>query len=288
MKFIRKFKTKLILLTLLASMYVVFCGYKVVYDDTEQKVYDDAGYFTDEEIEELEQYCVEVAKETKLDVIIHTTEDFGGKDRVDYSDDYYDNHNFGYDQAGSGILFVINQKDEKRYIDTKGIAIRYFDDDYIQTMGKSIVTYLDDGDYAGGAVEFLNLVQEHVTEFNDDEYDEVKPWFDGNYSDYRDFYEEHVKEPGLLTRLPVCILIAAVVSAIIVFIMGLGQKSSMAANSATYMNNDKFKVHQKSDIFIRRTTTKHKIETDSGSGSSGGGGSFHSSSSGSSHGGGGF
>lgn len=289
MKSIHKLKTKILLMALLASMYVVFCGYKVVYDDTEQKVYDDAGYFTDEEVEELEQYCNEVSNATKLEVIIHTTEDFGSKDRETYSDDYYDEHDFGYDQAGSGIMLVINQKDKQRYIDTKGIAIRYFDDEYIQTMGRNILNYLDAGDYAGGAREFLNLVEEHVTEFNEDDYDAVKPWFEGDYSDYRDFYDEHVKEAPLLSHWYICVLIAAGISALTVFFMGLGQKSSMAANANTYMDKDKYKIHQQSDIFIRRTTTRHKIEKDDGgSGSSGGGGSFHTSSSGSSHGGGGF
>lgn len=286
MKRLKKIKTKLILLTFLASMYVLFCGYKVTYDESQQKVYDDADYFTDEEEEQLELYCREVAKEIKLDVAIHTTESFDGKDRVEYSDDFYDEMNFGYDQAGSGILFVINQKAEQRYIDTKGIAIRYFSDDDIQEMGKKILEYIDDGKYAESAEEFVGLVYGHVEYFNSDNYDAVKPWFDGDYKDYKDFYNEHVKELSFLQKWPGSIIIGIVLSGIVVLFIASGQKAKMTVTSETYIDNNQKKIHQQSDVFIRRTTTKHKIEKDSSSG--GGGGSFHSSSSGSSHGGGGF
>ena len=88
-----------------------------------------------------------------------------------------------------------------------------------------------------------------------------------------------------LHRMPMYLLIAAVVSGITVLIMVATNRSAKRAKEAgKYLANNSVHITLRNDQFLHSTVTKTRIESDS---SSGGGSSTHTSSSGSSHGGGG-
>ena len=112
-----------------------------------------------------------------------------------------------------------------------------------------------------------------------------------NWNDFTGTYEEFYKKYVNVShnafyglKSPVrCALIALVIAGITVLIMACGNKSRMTASRFDYMNKRDLKVHVAQDLFIRTTTKRYKISSES---SGGHGGSFHSSG-GHSHGGGG-
>lgn len=270
----------------------MLCGYTNEYDEYGDKVYDNAGILQDEDIEELQDMCVSAAKKIKLDLVIVTTNDVGGKNSEEYADDFYDYNDFGYDQGRSGILMLIDLENRNVWLSTKGIAIEYFNDDDIENTLDDIFLYMDGPDYGEACKEFVRSVKRHVYEVNDEYYSYVKPWFEGDYTDYEEYRDSDEytgnKEKNILSYPLVDLAIAVIVAFIVVLIMAYNQKSKMTANGSTYINKNEFKIHSSRDMFLRTTVTKVKIEeSSSGSSSHRSGGSSHRSRSGSSHGGGG-
>ena len=251
-------------LLMVCLMYIMLCGYTNEYDSNENKVYDNAGLLTEDQISELQNKCVSVAEKTKLDVVILTINDAEGKTSTAYADDIDD------------VL-----------------------DDVFRYMGE------DNRRYDMVCDTFLDDVSEHVDEINSKYYSDVKPWFEGNYTDYEDYRQsnDYVKieemrqnnngyvRRNIFSSVFVDLCVSIVVALVVVLIMSYSQKSKMTADGNTYMNKNDLIIHGSRDMFLRTTVTKTKIERDSGgSGHSGGGhsgGSTHRSSSGSSHGGGG-
>ncbi len=283
-------KKKLALsLLIIGLVYVMLCGYTRIFDENAVKVYDLAELFKESEAEELQTRCVSAAKTTKLDVGVLTVNDTMGLSTRDFSDAFYDKYGYGFDQGYSGVLFVIDMDNREFYINTCGIAIQYFNDDDIEDISCELDDLMGSHDYYGASKKFIEEVENHVHYINENYSEQVNPWFAENYTDYADYINAHdfdnSRKKSPLKNIFVDLGIGLLTSAIIVLIIASGNKSKMTANANTYLNNNKFTVHHKSDIFLRTTVTKHKIESSSGGGRSGG--SYHSSSSGRSHGGGG-
>ena len=245
---------KITILAILAAVFISICGFS----ENDQRVYDYEDLYTEEQEQNLEQKLYETSKDLKCELAIVTVDDFDGKSSQDYADDFYDEHKFGTDFDETGFLLVINMNERELYISNAGEAPNYFTDDMIDEMVSSIGSYLADSDYIGAANWFISYVDKNMWEVN---------------------YNE-----GIMSNWVVQLFIAIVVSGIIVLVLAHGNKSKMTVGSATYMKDNKSKVLQKSDLFIRTTTVSQKIESSS---NSGGGGSTHTSSSGSTHGGGG-
>lgn len=130
------------------------------FEENQSKVYDGAGLFTEEEINDIQVMCVNSAKQTELDVVVVTTDDAGGKSSKEYADDFYDNMKFGYDQMSSGILFLIDMDNREYNISTAGKAIEYFDDDKLEDMISGLHDYMASGDYYTASREFISSVLE--------------------------------------------------------------------------------------------------------------------------------
>lgn len=132
------------------------------FEENQSKVYDGAGLFTEEEINNIQVMCINSAKQTELDVMIVTTDDAEGKSSEEYADDFYDNMKFGYDQMASGILFLIDMDNREYYISTAGKAIEYFNDDILEDMINSLHDYMVSGDYYTASEAFITAVTNFV------------------------------------------------------------------------------------------------------------------------------
>lgn len=281
---IKRFKISALLIVFVMSM--AFCGYTKEYNDYQSKVYDEAGLFTEYEISKLQEMCVSSAMQTKLDVVVATINDSKGKSPMVYADDFYDDMEFGYDQGASGLILLINMDNREIYISTAGIAIEYFNDDDIDNVLDDLYNYMTSEDYYNAAVTFINDVNSHVSYINNRYYQNVKPWFDGDYTDYEEFEED--KHNTIFANPLIDLGIAVAVSIIIVLCMTSKSKSRMTVNANTYINKNKLNIHRSMDTYLRTSVTKTKVQSSSSGGGSGhSGGSHHRSSSGRSHGGGG-
>lgn len=276
---------------------LVICSAMLMGFARNDKVYDEAGLLSSDEIRALQERCLKIAEEKELDIVIVTTDDAQGKSSRDYADDFFDYNDFGYENPmGTGIIYLIDMDNREGWVSTSGNAVDYFTDSRIYQITGNIQPYLANARYYESAEIFLNYVELFMGDLPDenaggagDEEDIVDDdWYDDGSS-----YEDYGSEKGFhvnFTEVMIYLFIAVIIGGVSVFIMVHNAGGKVTVNSRTYLNPNTVKIKQKRDVYTHTTTTSRTISDDSNSHSGGGfsgGSSTHVSSSGNTHGGGG-
>jgi len=244
--------------------------------DLNKNVFNYANNLSDDRVAELEKIISEVEDQIGCDIAVITlneTLSYKGYDSqpaqwvMEYADDFADQHMMGYDKAhGDSIVFIDNLYRE----DTGRVY------SWISTSGRAMST-LTQSDCEGIMDEALYYL---------DDYSESDDYFDA-YSKVVQMLPRYFKSSaGMLANYlkPLYIILAAlIISVIYILINWSSTAGEKTTNSNTYVKNGKPLLKKRADLFLRKTVSKRKIETNSGSGGSGG----HISSGGFSHGGGG-
>ncbi len=289
MKKLRKIS---MLLLLLLTAGTLLCGF----DSEEQKVYDDADLLTEEEEAELQDLLVETAQRIEQDLIIVTTDDAEGKSSMEYADDFFDEHGFGYEKSnGSGVLYLIDMDNRQIYISTAGTGIEQYTDNEIESTLDVLYEHVSNQDYYGSCTAFVKEAEKCLTggESADNGYydSERESFVDYDSSDYKKIrWQDSLAEAFRPGTLFMNLGIAAVIAGIITLIISHNRKTQTTVSSRTYLKQGSLHQNEHTDFFTHTTVVTRKIEHDNNNSSGGGGGghsSSHSSSSGASHGGGG-
>lgn len=238
----------------------------------EQYVYDNAVLLQDASM--LEDRISELRIQLKIDIVIVTTKNTGGKSSRQYADDFYDEHGFGFDEPrGDGVLFLIDMDNREAYISTCGRAIQYFTDARINSALEEIVSCLKNGYYDDACKQFL----EHTEYYMKNE--PLRGVVSYTY--------------GQRVRLILqkywfmLLLLSAGIAAGCVALLAHSSRSSKVSASRYFDGSKGFHLENKIDQLINEVTTSRKIPQNNNTGSGGGGSSVHKSSSGTTHGGGG-
>ena len=289
MKKLRKIS---MLLLLLLTAGTLLCGF----DSEEQKVYDDADLLTEEEEAELQDLLVETAQRIEQDLIIVTTDDAEGKSSMEYADDFFDEHGFGYEKSnGSGVLYLIDMDNRQIYISTAGTGIEQYTDNEIESTLDVLYEHVSNQDYYGSCTAFVKEAEKCLIggESADNGYydSERESFVDYDSSDYKKIrWQDSLAEAFRPGTLFMNLGIAAVIAGIITLIISHNRKTQTTVSSRTYLKQGSLHQNEHTDFFTHTTVVTRKIEHDNNNSSGGGGGghsSSHSSSSGASHGGGG-
>ncbi|MCM1024436.1 MAG: TPM domain-containing protein [Prevotella sp.] len=246
-----------------------------VYAENPDKVVDEADLLTDSEEQSLEEYINGIIEKHDFgyDVAVVTVNSTDGKSAEAYADDYYDYNNYGYDGAGSGLLLLVDMGGRSWYISTNGKGINAFTDYGISQIGDKVTYYLSDGYYYNAFAEFADQADSYI-----------KKYENGGKA-----YDVDNKPKNYGQMFLVSLVSGAVVALIVCLCMKSQLKTAVRQTAAqVYIKNGSMRVNNSRDIFLYHTTSRTKIESDSGGGGGhGGGSSTHTSSSGSTHGGGG-
>lgn len=252
-----------------------------------ERVFDYADILTDEEEQKLREYIAECEQKSQTDIIVVTLNQPMGisdsewnRNMMNYADDFYDNHRFGWNQAyGDGALILDN----------------WYEDENGSQKGTWLST-------AGKMEEYIGSYEEDVV--LDAMYDYI------DYSPYRAYYAAVTKladygEKGdgphysISEMMSVVACGGGVIPFIIALIYALSNLKNAPAKDttvpSTYVVNGRAVVKNRQDQFLRKNVVTRHIDTSSSSGGSSrsgghsGGGSHghHTSSGGHSHGGGG-
>jgi len=227
------------------------------------KVVDMADLLTDDEEQRLEKVILEIIQkyDYSFDIAAVTTNSTDSKSAEAYADDYYDYNGYGYDSEYSGLLLLIDMEHRYWHITTCGNAVAVFTDRSIDRIGESITPYLSDEDYFYAVYEFAQSADEYIERYE----------------------STGGKSTTVGERLLISLASGLVIALIVCLIMKAQLKTAVKQFAAArYIRQGSLNVQYSRDIFLYRTVTRHKIETNSGGGSS-----THTSSSGRSHGGGG-
>lgn len=219
-------------------------------------VVDNLGYLSDSEIAELQSRIDEIKSTYNLDTVIVITDNTNGKSSMAYADDYYDYNDYGLDDKYSGLLMLINMQDREVWISTTGRAIDMYDKKN-SNMVDRVSSPLSNGNYFDACNRFI---------------DDIIRYADTSYLN---------KVSSMLRYWPVYI-IPLIISIAATLIISYSSKGKVTTTSRTYEEGGSFILSQNTDQYIRETTTRTKIQSQSSGGSG-----THRGSSGRSHGGGG-
>lgn len=267
---------KLSIVLLVIVLVSLFAG-TFAYASNPNNVIDSMGYLSESEIEALQTQINSIKESHILDTVIVITDDTEGKSSMDYADDYYDYNDYGLDDEYSGLLMLVNMNKREVWISTTGRAIDIFTDSRITYMINHVTGSLSSADYYEACRIFLNDVVNYANlGIPKGQYrvERDAPYVNPTYLD----------KVSYLFKSWIVYVIALVVSIIATVIVSHSSKGSVTISNRTYEESGSFALSENSDIYLRETTTRTRIERNSGGG---GGSSTHRSSSGRSHGGGG-
>ena len=276
-KTIRHITARITALLVMALFFCMMCGF----DSTGQKVYDDAGLLTSDQINRLEALCVSKAETSQIDLIIVTTDSTKGRSSMRYAEDFYMAHDFGYDKLhGDGALMLINMEEREVWISTSGKAIRYLSDTRIDNIVTAVTSKLSSGNYYDGCVAFINKTSDYMT------YLPTSSDAGGSGMTTTGGEAASLSEK-LLYAMPVKLGIAAAAAVLVVCILRMKNKSRMTVDSTSYMHDNQYDVNRRVDTYLRTSRVRHEKPKPSESSGGSSGGSSHSGSGGHTFGGGG-
>ncbi len=250
---------------------------------------DNAGIISDEHAAQLLEYLDEKSAELEFDIVAVIEDSINGEDVRSYADDYFDYNGFGYGYEHDGILLLIVMDTREWAFSTTGLGITIFSDGDLEQLEDAMVGELSSGNYAQGVYNYAQCAVRVVDYAKTYGYDFST---DGYYTDdYGYGYGGSVTRPRMSvgTRAGIAATVGVIAAAIAVAVMA-GRMSTVHKKTAArdYIRNGSLRIYRADDVFVRKSVTRHAINTDHGSNHSSshhGGGSFHSGSSGVSHGG---
>lgn len=145
---------------LFAAAFLLFssCFMALTVLGDETRVFDDAGLFTKEEIDDFQSRITSMKKEMNMDVLIVTTSDAKGKSAKQYAEDYYINGSYGVGSDYRGVLFLIDMDNREMYILPVGKMNRFLTDQRWNAILDSSYESISQGNYAASAQAFLDGV----------------------------------------------------------------------------------------------------------------------------------
>ncbi len=238
-------------------------------------VLDYAGLLTDDEVAALNDKAWELSDKYDMDICILTAPDTGGKGWVAYTDDFYDENDYGRGPNHDGVMLGVYMQERKLHISTTGYGITAFTDYGIEAIFDEFQPYLSDKAYYKGFDLYLDLAETFIHEAQTN-----KP-YDTNH--------EFGGVPLSATQKIGTGAGVGGLAGLLASLIGVGRmKSSMHTarpkrDASQYVRRGSMHVTRMQDIFLYHTVRRERIQS---SGGGGGGSSTHISSSGRTHGGG--
>lgn len=226
--------------------------------DTTERVFDYAGKLTDYEEEKLRELIAEKEKEIGCDIVLVTLDEELSKSIMEYADDFYDEHMFGYNQPwGDGVAYVDNWHDGYVGFSTSGKAEDKYSEDMIEQLINHVTGITNENPYEA-YTRYINDVSVQMSG----------------------------RSIGSISLDTPVMLVVSLLITIVYTVTGLsGAKAKRTTGITAYVPEGRPDMGFCNDAFISTHTTRRHIDRSSG-GSSRGGGGHHMSSGGHSHGGG--
>lgn len=225
--------------------------------DTTERVFDYADKLTDAEEESLRELIAKRESQIGCDIVLVIIDEPLTKSLMDYADDFYDNHMYGYDEPwGDGVVYVDNWYDGNVWFSTCGKAEYNYSTSMIDALIDDVTSITNEDPY-GAYTSYVNDV-----------------YYQMSGKGISSFY----------LSMPAVLLITLIVTIIYTVTGVAGTKAKRTTTNTTYVPAGHPDMGICNDIFISKHTTHRRIESSSGGG---GGGGHHRSSGGHSHGGGG-
>ena len=212
---------------------------------------DGADLLTDAEERELLATLSRIREAYQVDVIVVTVDSIGEASPDAYVNDLYDSQGYGYGVNQDGVLLMVAMESRDYRVLANGVGADAISDGELDDICDVVASYLGDGDYVGAFGAFAEECEYQIN------------------GELNGFPFEWGK--NLLIAFGVGFAVALVT----VLVM-LSQLRSVKPQrgAAVYTKADGMRMTRSSDLFLYRTVSRIRRETESsgGGGSRGGGG----------------
>lgn len=246
-------------------------------------VVDDAGLFTQSEIQQMETLIRQIRDEYQMDAVIVTSYDVGYNDSQDFADLYYEKGGYGLGEDDAGLLYLIDMRNRVPCISTSGVMIDYITDSRLESLFDCSYDTLARGAYGTSALQVLRQLEKFLKQGRQEgsfRYDaQTGRRLSGLYNTLTASEIFFAAIAGLSAAGIMMMIVVSRYS-----LKGRGYRYDSAANASCQLTRDE-------STFLRQDVirTRNAPPPDHGGGGRPGGGagsSVHRSSSGGSHGGG--
>lgn len=225
------------------------------------------GVLTDTEEVYLLSVMQNTADEIECNVGVVITSDRGGLTPKQYADNFAD-ESFGYGSSNIVLLFDNDRvsPDHKDWISAMGLATEKYGGRIDSILDYVYAGFdLDGGDNYYEAVKYFCV---YLRSYKETDWD---------YNHSEDYYYDYDSSDSIV-MFAIPVIIALVVAAVVTTHTVKGYSKKAPISAARYMDSSRTKFKQRSDIFLRETTTRVRISSGSGGGGHGGhgGGGGHS------------
>ena len=237
------------------------------------EITDDAQLLTAEQLSELSAYARDLTAQYQTDFVIVTVHSLDGKSPKQYANDYYDTNNCGYGADRNGILMLLAMESRDYYFLTNGIATQKLAQaGGIAALEDKIVPHLSAGNYYTAFGIFLDTAAGIV----------AKPLSADSAStpSYNDDFvyigfEDVASTEDRLQRVGVFAVLGLIIGLVVTFLMKRSMKTARPQHlAADYVRPGSFQLTRRMDLFLYRTRTRVRVQSNNSSsgGRSGGGG----------------
>ena len=246
-------------------------------------VVDNAGLFTEREIQQMEEIITDIQTTYQMDVVVLTSRSVWD-DTQDFADLYYERNGYGMGEDDAGLLYLIDMRNRVPCISTSGAMIDYITDRRLNDLFDRSYDSLKAGRYGQAALIVLERLQDILRQGRQE-------------GSFRSDAETGKRLSGVyntLTRSEM--LLGAAVAAAVALVMYLTVLKRYSLKNRPYHFSAGVEVSRvlKADdeVFLRQDVVRvRNPDPSSGGGNSGGNGGglgsgVHTSSSGGTHGGG--
>lgn len=115
-----------------------------------------------EEIAEITALCDRIEETYLVDLFVLTSRDVPAGQTREFADDYYDEGDFGYDHAHSGMLYLIDMNNRQCWISTGGVMIDYMTDERINGTFDAGWDEMLNGEYGQSVLKSLEQVEAYL------------------------------------------------------------------------------------------------------------------------------
>lgn len=241
---------RVIVLTLICLFIPILMPIFSFAQTDKQRIFDEANLLSTEEVAELEKIAQEYGEKQETDFIILTQKN-PEKDMKKVMADFYDNEAFGYNaRYGNTVMLGLDMTNRDVVLLGFGKGKTHLDPDRLTSVREKITPALSDGDYYAGFISFIKI---------SDKYMKFKPKVNPENPLYKTWGQ---------------LAVAVALGAIVVIAMAWHVKPKMTTKPSTYRDENRTRILQKRDKYLRTTVTKRKKPTQNNSGGSGGGGGY--------------
>lgn len=270
------------LLALLILMAIVISYTTVIVYATEtesseinQHVYDEAGLLSTNEIEDLEQMCIDYGTEAGIDIMILTHDN----PNTGYAEDYIENFE---DQLpiGNRVYLLIDMNERDVFMEGYGSAETYIHSKRIATIIEEITPDLSDGNYYDACVTYIKSSAAYMNDDSELNYDHDytagtpqssnpnAPNYDATWPSDRNSGSSELID--IISNIWVQLIASVVIGIITVSIMAYNSGGRMTAGSSNYIEANNSGLIGRRDDYVRTQVTRVRKPQNNNNSSGGG------------------